>query len=375
MAETKSASLTVLGGPLAGTRCVLPESGTVTLGSAPGSGLCVDLPTVSPYHARIVVEDGRVTVHDTGAARALHVNDNPLEADGTVLRNGDILWLGSPGEDDVVMLQCILPRRPSTSQQILKAEPVLVPPLTAAEPTPEIETTALWAVGPDAASPPAPRVAAEPVRAEMTGFEETIAILSRASAAPAEEDLVVEASLPAGEAEEEMLVAAEVVAEPTAFAEEAGPSPTILVASPDEVDPAIAEPDFGSTVAFEPEDGSPVDLAPPGSAELEPISAVVEPAAPPGASGAARAARAPGTAGTPGVRDTAGPCGASRAPPDPSPGQPPAGPPRRASLVTPRSRPAPCPRRRTGPPTRVRRRLRPDRERRSWPRRVSSACS
>ena len=44
MAETKSASLTVLGGPLAGTRCVLPESGTVTLGSAPGSGLRLDLP-------------------------------------------------------------------------------------------------------------------------------------------------------------------------------------------------------------------------------------------------------------------------------------------------------------------------------------------
>ena len=68
MAETKSASLTVLGGPLAGTRCVLPESGTVTLGSAPGSGLRLDLPTVSPYHARIVVDAGRVMAHDTGAA-------------------------------------------------------------------------------------------------------------------------------------------------------------------------------------------------------------------------------------------------------------------------------------------------------------------
>jgi hypothetical protein len=37
MADTKAASLTVLGGPLAGTRCVLPESGSVTVGSDAGS--------------------------------------------------------------------------------------------------------------------------------------------------------------------------------------------------------------------------------------------------------------------------------------------------------------------------------------------------
>ena len=110
MSEAKAASLTVLGGPLAGLRQVLPESGTLTIGSSRGSGLQIDLPTVSPYHARIVVEDDQVTVHDTGSTRVVHVNDNPLERGGTVLRNGDILWLGPPGEDDVVMLQCILPR-------------------------------------------------------------------------------------------------------------------------------------------------------------------------------------------------------------------------------------------------------------------------
>ena len=228
MAETKSASLTVLGGPLAGTRCVLPESGTVTLGSAPGSGLRLDLPTVSPYHARIVVDAGRVMAHDTGAARALHVNDNPLEPGGTVLRNGDILWLGAPGEDDVVMLQCILPRRPveAPPPDTVRAAPGTPP--AAATPTPEVETMALWAVGPGSSSPSVPRVAAEPVREETTGFEETMAILPPAP--PEEEDLVVEASLPA-EAEEEMLVAAEVVAEPGAFIDDE-PSPTLLMASP-----------------------------------------------------------------------------------------------------------------------------------------------
>src|SRR5512144_491292 len=112
MADAKKASLTVLGGPLAGARCVLPDGGIVSVGSAEGSTLRLDLPGVSPFHARIVVEHGTVTVFETGASRRVHVNDNPVAAGGTALRNGDILWLGTPGEDDVVMLQCVLPRRP-----------------------------------------------------------------------------------------------------------------------------------------------------------------------------------------------------------------------------------------------------------------------
>ncbi len=202
MAE-KTASLTVLGGPLAGTRCVLPESGSVTIGSAPGSILHLDLPTVSPFHARIAVEAGRVTVHDTGAERALHVNDNPLEPGGTVLRNGDILWLGAPGEDDVVMLQCILPRRPveaAVSGHRARGPRAAAGSPAPATPTPEVETVALWAVGPEA--PAAPRVAAEPVREEPTGAEETMAIQAEA-AAPAE-------PAPASETpEDEALVIAE----------------------------------------------------------------------------------------------------------------------------------------------------------------------
>src|SRR6185295_1973400 len=141
MAETKTPSLTVLGGPLAGTQCQLPEDGTFTIGSAAGSSLYLDLPGVSPYHARVVVEGGKITVHDTGSSRTVHVNDNALDRDGTELRNGDILWLGIPGEEDVVMMQCILPRRaPSAAPP-----PPPEPPAQAAEPTPNIETVALWA--------------------------------------------------------------------------------------------------------------------------------------------------------------------------------------------------------------------------------------
>ena len=78
--------------------------------------------------------------------------------------------------------------------------------------------------GAGASSPSVPRVAAEPVREEATGFEETMAILAGASSPPEDEDLVVEASLPAeAEAEEELLVAAEVVAEPGAFIDDRSP--------------------------------------------------------------------------------------------------------------------------------------------------------
>ena len=143
MAESKTPSLTVLGGPLAGTQCSLPEDGTFTIGSAPGSSLYLDLPGVSPYHARVVVEGIRVTVHDTGSSRTVHVNDNALDREGTELRNGDILWLGVPGEEDVVMMQCILPRRAPAPAPVAPPEPE--PPAEAAEPTPDIETVALWA--------------------------------------------------------------------------------------------------------------------------------------------------------------------------------------------------------------------------------------
>ena len=152
MVDNKTASLTVLGGPLAGAQCELPESGTLTIGSSPDSSLYLDLLAVSPYHARVVVDAGRVSVHDTGSSRTVHVNDNAIGPEGTELRNGDILWLGAPGDDEVVMLQCILPKR--------AAAPTLTPPgvlTSGATPTPEIETVALWAREPpaDAVSPDA----------------------------------------------------------------------------------------------------------------------------------------------------------------------------------------------------------------------------
>jgi pSer/pThr/pTyr-binding forkhead associated (FHA) protein len=110
MAE-KKASLTVLGGPLAGTRFVLEGQGPeLLLGSDPACAFRLDLAGVSPHHARITATAGGFTIEDAGSVQGLHVNDS-LVTGSTPLRNGDIVWLGSPGESDVVMLQCILPTR------------------------------------------------------------------------------------------------------------------------------------------------------------------------------------------------------------------------------------------------------------------------
>jgi hypothetical protein len=289
----KTASLTVLGGPFAGTRCALPESGTITLGSAEGSTLRLDLPTVSPYHARIEVSAGRVTVHDTGAERALHVNDNPLEPGGTVLRNGDILWLGAPGEEDVVMLQCILPRRP-VEAALPRAEEPAAPSLLAttpgpAIPTPEVETQALWSSPGEAEALPSPDEAAEPIREEPAAEEVPAEVVpatapeTAAEGAPErapekvpDEDLVVAEPSLVGASETEVAAAiqdgeevvfaeeAETVVEATEV--EASTSPTILMASAEELsEPEAVSIDFGEGVVIEAEPS--VSAAPPAAPE------------------------------------------------------------------------------------------------------------
>jgi hypothetical protein len=115
MAEPKSASLVVLGGPLAGTKYLLEENvDSITVGSDPSCGFCIPLPGVSPIHAWLRVDDSGVSVHEAGGQGGLHVNDQTVSGESP-LRNGDILWLGTPGEHDVVMLQCVLPPRAASA--------------------------------------------------------------------------------------------------------------------------------------------------------------------------------------------------------------------------------------------------------------------
>lgn len=107
MAE--GASLTVMGGPLAGTVLALDEAvDEILVGSDPDCRLSLDLPAVSPIHARVWRDLSGITVYDTRSARGVYVNDERV-VDHAQLRDGDVLWLGPPGEPDSVMIQCRLP--------------------------------------------------------------------------------------------------------------------------------------------------------------------------------------------------------------------------------------------------------------------------
>jgi hypothetical protein len=179
MADTKKPSLTVLGGPMAGTRFVFEDAfEEVTVGSDEGCSFRLQLPGVGPNHARIVIEGGAMSIHDTdtGGERGLHVNDNRVGEGGTALRNGDIVWLGTPGDAEVVMLQCILPR--STP-----ASPV-PPPAAPMSAAPEDETATL-ALEPDTlfgvetVSQPPPSVSDPPV-----ALAEEFVLAQEPSAAP-----------------------------------------------------------------------------------------------------------------------------------------------------------------------------------------------
>ena len=244
MADEKQSSLTVLGGPLAGSQSSLPTKGVVTIGAAADCTFQLSIPSVSPLHARVVVEDGHATVETIDTARPLHINDNPLAEGSVELRNGDILWLGAPGEEDVVMLQCILPPVPEATP--------------AAAPTPEVETQALWTTpaageasppeeggeatvafvpesSPEAAAPAAGEAGDdEPLIIAFDGSaeeEEGVLVDESGSVAP---DHDAQAAPPESAPPAETAAAAE-----DAFVAEPGPT---LVTGPDDVDVSAAPP-------------------------------------------------------------------------------------------------------------------------------------
>ena len=67
--------------------------------------LTVDLPSISPIHARIWSDLNAATVYDTRAPQGVYVNDDRVEREARI-RDGDILWMGAPGEADSVGVQC-----------------------------------------------------------------------------------------------------------------------------------------------------------------------------------------------------------------------------------------------------------------------------
>jgi len=199
-APSNEPCLTVLGGPMSGTQLVIEDAvDDILIGSDPSCTLCIPLPGVSPVHARIWLDASGATVHDTHSPRGLYVNDDRVNAKAP-LKNGDILWLGTPGEDAVVMIQCRLPRPTAVGPPVTLAGAEASPPAlselyveapaeAAAEPArrePAMEATMVLgdSLADPQPAPPPPLFAPAPDAA--TVFEdETLATAPTPSPAPA----------------------------------------------------------------------------------------------------------------------------------------------------------------------------------------------
>ncbi|HUG54603.1 MAG TPA: FHA domain-containing protein, partial [Vicinamibacteria bacterium] len=151
-----TATLTVLSGPLAGTRLEIEDSADeVLVGSDPDCRLALDVPGVSPIHARLWLDGTGLTVHDTRSPYGLFVNDARVEAEA-LLHDGDVLWLGTPGDETSVMIQCRV-----EGGQVAPAAPVAAerPAEPAASPLDEIEGLLADVPTPPAVAPEPPSAA------------------------------------------------------------------------------------------------------------------------------------------------------------------------------------------------------------------------
>jgi hypothetical protein len=177
------ASLSVLGSSLHGRRYDPEEVvGEVLIGSDESCHLVVDLPSISPIHAKVWTDLDDCKVKDTSAPRGVYVNTERVAQEARI-DEGDVLWLGPPQEAGSVCIKChfkpwveLLPGGaavvgsaaadiPAASgfDELPEPEPApdeIVRPAVAPE-------AALVAAGPDPAPTPAePAPEPEPARAE-----------------------------------------------------------------------------------------------------------------------------------------------------------------------------------------------------------------
>ncbi len=94
---------------MGGTVFVVDDSiDNVLIGSDPSCRFALPDTAVDPIHARLWIDLEGITVYDTNSPRGVYINDDRVQGQAR-LRNGDILWLGPPGDEQSVMLQCRLP--------------------------------------------------------------------------------------------------------------------------------------------------------------------------------------------------------------------------------------------------------------------------
>lgn len=312
MPETPSpSSLTVLGGPLNGTRLVLDDLvDEILIGSDVDCRFCLDLPGVSPMHARIWMDLGGAKVYNTRSPRGLYVNDDPV-GDEAPLKDGDVLWLGPPGDPESVMIQCRFapPPAPAMAPEGFEAPEVY----GAEELVQEAPERAPAAADEFLIEEPAAEPPAEATPAVVDAFRGTpeappAAEAEGAAASQGVEDLVLEEPAPAAEALAEPMDEAFFVEEPPAAPEaapgfEAEPASAFDFEAPPEVaaEPEVmAEPEVAAAHEFMPAGGAvpetevtaeaedifvveEAEIAPPPPAPAPPPAAPARPAAAPAA--------------------------------------------------------------------------------------------
>jgi pSer/pThr/pTyr-binding forkhead associated (FHA) protein len=76
-----------------GHRRFVLANGVNTIGREPTSAVCINDPSVSRGHARIVVDDGRATLEDLNSKNGTQVMGQVIKA-ATVLNDGDEVEFG-----------------------------------------------------------------------------------------------------------------------------------------------------------------------------------------------------------------------------------------------------------------------------------------
>jgi hypothetical protein len=98
-------SLSILGGSLHGRRHNPDEVvAEILIGSDPDCHLVIELPGISPIHAKVWADLSESTVYDTSAPRGVYVNTERVQ-DKARIGEGDVLWLGPPQEPDSVCVK------------------------------------------------------------------------------------------------------------------------------------------------------------------------------------------------------------------------------------------------------------------------------
>jgi hypothetical protein len=261
---------------MVGQRLVLDEAvANLLIGSDPSCDFYLPHDSVSPIHARLWVDLEGTVLHDTSSPHGLYVNDERVVGKHE-LHNGDIVWLGSPGGANVVMIQCVLADNPAETEEAALAEPPsagadereaiesLAPTLAAGPtladfdgPTASEGSVPMW----DEEPPPIPEPAQPPPDTdEDSGRTQAFKLPADFAAAFASPPPIPRAAT-----------------SPPAEPREPPPVPASPTRS-DEIESLVAEPELQPDMAVLPEDETLVD-ADAYTSELEP--ALAAPAPPP----------------------------------------------------------------------------------------------